>query len=194
MTQDMIGFITDFGDEAVMLPVTSLVAGMLAWARWWRGLATWCSAVGGTLAAIFVLKVVSLVWIACWSGPGLGSPSGHTAASTAIYGSIGVLVLHRSAASRRWAVGGAGLIATLIGTSRLLLGVHSVADVLAGAAVGMAGVAAFATLSGPVPALLRPRRLVVITAMTALALHGYRLPVEALIRSTSRCPIWFVRA
>ena len=68
---------------------------------------------------------------------GSSFPSGHSAASAACWAAIALV------ASRRWkqrgrsvVFAGAGGIAMLVATSRVLLGVHWLTDVIAGVAVG----------------------------------------------------------
>ncbi len=71
-------------------------------------------------------------------------PSGHAATGIAVFGLIGVLA-GLSAPSRlgRLAWGGAGLLlGAAIGASRVVLNVHYVSDVVAGALVGLAWLSA----------------------------------------------------
>lgn len=65
-------------------------------------------------------------------------PSGHTAAATAFYGALAVL-LSRASAGRRWgltAVAVAALIAVGVGFSRVYRGLHHPSDVVAGWLLG----------------------------------------------------------
>jgi len=64
----------------------------------------------------------------------VGFPSGHTIAATTVYG--GVLVAFDRHRDRRLVVPVAGLVAA-VGLSRVVLGVHYLGDVVAGAAVGL---------------------------------------------------------
>jgi membrane-associated phospholipid phosphatase len=68
---------------------------------------------------------------------GYSFPSGHTAAAAAGWSAV-ALVLGRGRSPRVRAVlaGGAALIAVIVATSRALLGVHWVSDVLGGLALG----------------------------------------------------------
>ena len=47
-------FLTDFADQAVVLPVAVAIAFVLAVAGWWRGLIAWLIGVGGTIAVMAV--------------------------------------------------------------------------------------------------------------------------------------------
>ncbi|WP_049986677.1 phosphatase PAP2 family protein [Halobellus rufus] len=70
---------------------------------------------------------------------GLGFPSGHALGSTTFWGGVAVLA-HRGAWRRRLAVA-AAVVAT-VALSRVLIGVHYLADVVAGVAIGTAFLAA----------------------------------------------------
>ncbi len=66
----------------------------------------------------------------------LSFPSGHLANSMVVYVLLAVFLI-RDEAKRRWAVGAAILLSLLIGTSRVLLGVHWPSDVAGGWAFGL---------------------------------------------------------
>ncbi len=69
-------------------------------------------------------------------------PSGHSTVSLATYGALAVVLARH--VPRRWrlaVLGGAALLVSLIGFSRLYLGVHYLSDVLAGFAAGTAWLA-----------------------------------------------------
>lgn len=182
-------FLTDFADQAVVLPVVAVVALVLAANGWWRGAAAWLGMIGVTFGAVLALK---LGFLACrpvfgpWS---IHSPSGHTAAAAAVAGGLAVLLSRRPAA----ALPASLLAAALIGLSRVVLGFHSVPEVILGGATGVAGAVAFARLAGPP----RPgRRLPLLTGavMAAVLLHGWRLPAEAAIWDASHGMLDFVPA
>lgn len=173
-------FLTNFADQAVMLPVVFVIAIVLAMQGWWRGALMWLGVVFVTFGLTLVLK---LVFLAC--APLLGpidiySPSGHVAAATVVAGGLTALLTRRRASIMPVAM----LAAAVIGVSRLVLGLHSVPEVVAGALVGLAGAAALLTLAGAPPAL-RPSRLLAVVAIVAALFHGMHLPAEAAIRHTA---------
>lgn len=68
---------------------------------------------------------------------GYSFPSGHTVAAASAWSAIAlVLGRDRSRGARAWLAGGAALIAVSVATSRALLGVHWLSDVIAGLAIG----------------------------------------------------------
>lgn len=79
--------------------------------------------------------------------PGFGYPSGHSAQSAAAWMALAFVLAARWPARRRLVLGGAVAIVVAVGASRVILGVHSPTDVLAGWALG-----------GAVALLLAPRR------------------------------------
>ena len=72
-----------------------------------------------------------------WAGTadGFGFPSGHAVGATAVFGTAAALV--GPSRRRRALVGAAGLV-SVVAFTRVALGVHYLADVLAGVAVGVA--------------------------------------------------------
>jgi undecaprenyl-diphosphatase len=70
---------------------------------------------------------------------GFSFPSGHTAASAALYAAIALVVgRHRSRRTKAVLAGLAGGITVAVAMSRVLLGAHWLTDVIAGAALGWA--------------------------------------------------------
>ena len=62
---------------------------------------------------------------------------------------------------------------------------HSPAEVMIGAGVGLAGALALPLLAGPTPRGLDGRRVAVIAVAVVVIFHGMHLPAEAHIRSTA---------
>lgn len=162
--------LSDFADQAVVLPLTLAVAlALLATGRR-RATRAWMLAVPGTLAAMLVLKIAFLSCPAAW--PVLRSPSGHAAAAAAVYGSLAWSMGFRWAWLAALAAGGA------VGASRLALDLHSPAEVGLGVLVGVLGAIAFTVLAGPAPR--SPRWPIVAAVAVVLAgFHGQRLGAEA---------------
>ena len=75
-------FLTDFADQAVVLPLVLAVALVLALQGWRRGAAAWLVAIGATFAVILVLKLVFLGCTPLFGPADMRSPSGHVAAAT----------------------------------------------------------------------------------------------------------------
>jgi membrane-associated phospholipid phosphatase len=176
-----VTFLTDFADQAVVLPLLVVVTLALFTLGWRRGAAAWLVALAGTLGAMLALK---LVLTACAASLGLltlHSPSGHTAAASVIAGGLTV-VLGRS---RALALPAAALAAVVIGLSRLALGLHSLTEVLIGGLVGLAGTAVLLLLAGAPPPAWRPRWAAVAAVAVVLLLHGQHLDAEPRIRSAA---------
>jgi membrane-associated phospholipid phosphatase len=172
--------LTDYADEAVVLPLIAVVALVLGLLGWRRGALAWLVAVGLSFTSVLALK---LVFVTC--GPALGlpalrSPSGHTAAAAVIAGGIAV-VLGRGG---QQVAAIAGLAAALIGVTRVVLGLHSPAEVAVGGALGILGMLGFAALAGKPPAL-RLRWLFAAIVAVALLLHGQHLNAETTIRAVA---------
>lgn len=181
--------VTNFGDQAVILPLAVAIALVLALSGWRRGALAWTSAIGGTLALILFLK---LRFFACGHvspGASFGNPSGHTAAAAAVYGALAAVLVRYIRDDRRWAllcaVAIGVLLAVVIGKTRLMLDMHSMAEVVVGGAIGVGGAASFVLLAGPPSHAVRIERIVATGLLAVAILYGYRLPAEAAIKSVA---------
>jgi membrane-associated phospholipid phosphatase len=174
-------FLTDYADQAVLLPVAAVVALALFVSGWHRGAFAWVLAVLGVLGFMLGLKVTSMACGHLLLGPELRSPSGHTAAAATIYGGLFVLVARRHLGGAGWCFVFPAAVALLIGTTRLALGVHTVVEVVLGAAVGVSGAAIAVRLAGRPPAGLHLGRLAATVAAVAVFSHGFHLRAEASI-------------
>jgi membrane-associated phospholipid phosphatase len=170
----VVAFLTDFADQAVLLPLAFIVAGCLAISGWWRGAVAWLLGIGATLAAMLFLKIG---FIACGPDDILRSPSGHTAAAAVVCGGLMAVL----GDDRRLAVPAAVLAALLIGISRFALGAHTPLEILVGAATGIAGAWLVVRFAGPIPKFRR-NRIVIAALLVVVLLHGMHMPAEAHIR------------
>ncbi|MBD0270621.1 MAG: phosphatase PAP2 family protein [Acetobacteraceae bacterium] len=179
-------FLTDFADLGVLLPLTGLVALALILVGRRREALAWTLAISGTFATMLVLKLFVFVVFGSASIKGLGNPSGHTAAGIVVYAGLVALVGERFAPRVPIALLAGAVFGALFGFSRWALRYHSLADVLVGGAVGLAGVLALAWLAGPRRREAPASGLAVVAAVSLLAvltLHGTKLHAEAALRS-----------
>jgi len=98
------------------------------------------SAILGALALTLALKGLFAlprppVELQVGHASGYGFPSGHAIGATVLWGLL-ALVLERG--SHRWRAVGAGAVVAVVATSRLVIGVHYVADVAIGIGIGLA--------------------------------------------------------
>ena len=179
-------FLTDFADQAVVLPLAAAIAITLLLLGWWRGAIGWIVAVPATLGMVLSLKIVFYACQGTLPDFGIRSPSGHTASATVVYGGLLALfgkhgVGHR--ARHLLVIGSmAMLLALLFGFSRVDLGVHTVPDVLVGGAVGTIGALLFVVLAGQPPKGLRRWVLGAVTVLVAVLCHGRELQAEEAIQ------------
>jgi membrane-associated phospholipid phosphatase len=178
----VLTFVTDFADQAVVLPVALAIACVLAAAGWWRGLVAWLIGIGGTIAAMATLKVVFMACGHLVPEVGLRSPSGHTASATVLGAGLAALLERKVGRSGTLiAVAAAVGAAVLIGFSRLHLHMHSVPEVIAGGLVGLAGGIALVRLAGPPPPSLRRAPVITTVVLIVVLLHGRHLGAESWI-------------
>ena len=177
--------ITDLGDQAVILPLLLAVGLVLLLAGWWRGALAWFIAVPATLGAVLVAKLSTMACQSLMPPVGLLSPSGHTASAAVVYGGLLALVI----GGPRAALLCGAAVAGLVGYTRVSLGVHTVADVVAGGLIGTAGAVALALLAGPRPALRRWIGVAAAAVAVLVLFHGRHVYAEMHIRQMSQ-QIW----
>jgi membrane-associated phospholipid phosphatase len=178
-----VQFVTDFADQAVILPLIAVVALFLACAATPKSAALWLFCAGATLGLAAVLKIGFSGCLFASPVAGLRSPSGHTASAVFVAGGLTVVL---AGPPRRFPLAPllAGLAAgAIIAATRVLLGYHTCVEVLAGALAGLGGLACLATLWRPAP-LPRKAVLLALCAGTAIALHGVHLTAETWLRDT----------
>lgn len=163
-----------------MLPLMLAVAIALLQQGWRRGVAAWVAVVCATFGVTLALKLFFIPCSDALDVPALHTPSGHVAAATVVVGGLATLLLGSVPA----------VLVTLatvvsIGASRLMLGEHTAVEVAVGAVLGLTGVGAMAWLSGPRPAALNVRRVVLIAVLVAAVFHGLHMPAEAHIRGVA---------
>lgn len=182
-------YLTDFADQAVILPLVLAIAVALAVQGWRRGALVWLGVVGTTFLAVLIFKLVFLSCMPVFGPLDIYSPSGHTAAATVVAGGLAAVLTRRRSSMLPAAIAAAALI----GVSRLVLGLHSLPEVCIGAVLGLAGTAALMRYAGHVPRL-RPLPLAAVATVVMLIFHGLHLPAEAAIRHTAYRAAWFIPA
>lgn len=178
-----IRYLTDFADQAVILPLMACVAITLWASGWRRGAIVWCLGTGATLGLMLVLK---LGFRAC--GPeifgdgNLQSPSGHTAAAGAVYGTILGFINTRLGGQQASRLLVVLAVVVLVGISRVLLGAHTPAEALIGGVIGFLSAQAILHLAGePTGGRSITLSLLPVLALPLL-LHGFHLPAEEQIK------------
>ncbi len=172
-------FLTDFADQAVMLPVFALVAIGLAISGWYRGVFAWLLAIGGALGTIGLLKYLFYACGSVLGSTGIHSPSGHTGATAAVYGG-GLLLLLRGRVRTIWLVALPVTLALIIGFSRVEVGAHVPVETVVGGGVGLLGAALLVVLAGPRPQL-RAWPIALSCLLTIAVCHGLRFNAEGIV-------------
>ncbi len=191
-------FLTNFGDQGLVLPLAAAIAITLLLLGWWRGALAWSIAVPATLATILSLKIIFYACHAVLPHVGVRSPSGHTASATVVYGGLLALLGRRGIADNMRRLGrhvllialAALLLAALFGFSRVDLGVHTVPDVLVGGAVGILGAVVMVLLAGQPPPRFRRWILGAVVIVMVVLLHGQTLNAEEAIRHLAISTWW----
>jgi membrane-associated phospholipid phosphatase len=189
-------FVTEFGDQAVILPFVITVAAVLLALGASREAAIWCLAIFLSLSGALLAKLVFIPCGHLLPVPGIRSPSGHAAAAIAAYGGFAVLWAKFATDTRLRAlfVSAAVLGSLAIAASRIVLGAHTAGEVALGGLIGLAAPLLMAR-SGVQGARAAPRPhlllLLLVPLLAALLLHGRTLSVETEIdRFALRLAAW----
>jgi membrane-associated phospholipid phosphatase len=184
-----VRYLTDFADQAVIIPLVFAIAIALAIQGWRRGAVTWLIVVACTFLATLTFKLMFLACSPLFGPMDIHSPSGHVAAATVVTGGLAAMLTGRRVSMFPAAV----LAAVVIGISRLVLGMHSLPEVIFGALIGLLGAAALMRFAGRPPELkLAP--LIAVVVVIAGLFHGLHLPAEAAIRHTAFRAAQFIPA
>ncbi len=177
----VMGTVTDFGDLAVVLPTAGVALVWLCGGERWQTARWWLASVSGCILTVILLKLALEKGHLGISIAGLDSPSGHTAASTMVYGSIAILLgLEMTGWWRGLMIVLGGIVVAAIAATRFYIGGHTLLEVVAGLSIGAAWAALFfgygyrreGRVGAHVLALLLP------AAGIALATHGLHMPVS----------------
>jgi membrane-associated phospholipid phosphatase len=176
--------LTQFGDLAVLLPLTAVMLSWLLVIRFSGGAAWWTFAVVFCAGSTAVLKIF---FYGCPLASDLHTPSGHSSFATLVYGAITLVSATETARVRRVMTIGAGAGFILaIAVSRLLLSVHSALEVGVGLVIGSAALALFG--QGYLrlrAAQVWPPPLLIASAVVVFVLYGRELHAEELLRGIS---------
>ena len=182
---NVVSFVTNFGDLAVLVPLALTVLIWLLWVHNRREALWWCVAVvvctGGTAA-------FKIFFYACPPIQDLHSPSGHTAFSALVYGAIaGIIAIERSGWRRVAMVGLAPLFIAAIAVSRVLIEAHTVLEVVVGLSLGLATLGCF-LLSYRRQRLgyVNVRPMLIGACIIAVLLNGKALGAEDFLHLLSR--------
>ncbi len=178
-------FWTDFADGAVMFPLGVAIAVALVILRQRRAALAWSIAIGCVWATMLVFKLAGymiegLLPASPLSMIDLVTPSGHVASATVVYGGLIGLLLWRPDTLVVRTLLATTVIAVGMGVTRVMMGAHSIAEVLTGAAVGIVGVY-WMTAAGVQVERRARLPLVIVAAFVMINRYGNHLGWEQTI-------------
>lgn len=178
-------FWTDFADGAVMFPLGVAIAVALVILRQRRAALAWSIAIGCVWATMLVFKLAGymiegLLPASPLSMIDLVTPSGHVASATVVYGGLIGLLLWRPDTLVVRTLLATTVIAVGMGVTRVMMGAHSIAEVLTGAAVGIVGVY-WMTAAGVQVERRARLPLVIVAALVMVSRYGNHLGWEQTI-------------
>jgi membrane-associated phospholipid phosphatase len=182
--------ITDFADQAVVLPLSAAILIVFACMQWWRGAIAWSAVVGSAFAVILLFKLRFFACNQVLPEAIVRNPSGHTAAAAVVYGGLAITIVRSKWTMDRAlipiAAAISALIAGVIGISRLRLDKHSMLEVLIGAGIGIVGAVFFALWAGPPEGDLRFRRRLLVVVLVIAVFYGVQMPLEQRLESIGK--------
>jgi membrane-associated phospholipid phosphatase len=177
--------ITSFGGQAVILPILLVVTLMLLASGQRRAAFWWAFSVALVLGLVLVAKIAFIPCGTHLPVSGLRSPSGHAGASMAVYGSLGVLLARLvSGPALKGIVAGSGVLMVLaIAVTRVVLGAHTLPEVILGSMIGLIAPLLLASrrdlFDGPVR--LRWISLLIGPVVLVALFHRFELRAEGVI-------------
>ena len=180
----LLWIVTDLGDSLLLGACVMVVAICLMLSRCRKEAFTLCAAFFLTSATIAFMKIVCIGCFAPFPWLTVRSPSGHSALSLAVFGTMALIIARRVGWIGRFVVWTSTiLLAGTIAYSRVLLGMHLRAEVLIGLGVGGVAIwlAAIFLKHQPTPPI-KYRPIVIVLAAVIFILYGDRAPAEGLIK------------
>jgi membrane-associated phospholipid phosphatase len=176
--------VTDAGDSTLLAGIVAASAGYLLFSGCRKGAA---AMILSFVTAAIIVGGFKLAFLSCgtyYRRFGIQSPSGHTALSLAVFSAFAMLLASRLAGWRRFLVVLLlSLLIAAIGVTRVLLGFHTMREVIIGLIAGAlaAGLVRSFLRHGEIPPF--DIRVLALSAVPAAILfHGTHLPTEGVIR------------
>jgi membrane-associated phospholipid phosphatase len=161
--------ITMFGDTVVMMPAAAIIAVWLLAGRAWRMALWWGLLFTLGLIAVAATKIAFIGWGIGISALDFTGISGHAMRASAVLPVIASLLLQPASPPARTAGITLGVaLGLLIGESHIVLGYHSVSEVVAGCLLGSAVGLGFIRMSDPLSGPQLDRRLAALSLFALL--------------------------
>lgn len=178
-------FLTDFGDSAVLLPLSAVV---LVWLLMTRSVAAAMWWVGALALFGGIIGALKLLFFACPPATDINSPSGHTGFSLVVYGGLAIVITtgRRSAWVQTAIMLTAIAFVVGIAKSRVALRMHTSPETVIGFVIGAMTLALFGF--GYLRAENNSRRVVPLligVIVTLVVFHGSQLNPEKGLHALS---------
>jgi membrane-associated phospholipid phosphatase len=181
----VIDVVTNLGESSFLFAIAAAIAASLAWRKRWRASLVFMLAFLLAAAGIGLLKMIFIGCTVSWFPVVVHSPSGHAAMAAVVLGTVAAMTANGKKGWRRYAP----LILALslvmaIAATRVILGVHSMAEVAMGLFVGgLVASAATYFLRREKGTLPEGRALAIILLVVGGLFYGTHVSVENFIRT-----------
>jgi membrane-associated phospholipid phosphatase len=175
--------LTDFGDTAVLLPLSILFF------IWLLATSTARTALFWLLVLVLcdvLLGVMKVYFLSCPVGAALHSPSGHTGFAIFVYGSLtaaSALAVRRRRWLRSSIIALGVILVAAIAASRFMLGRHNILEISIGAVIGVVALTVFVAVYRRSPIRRGPVILLGLAALIVVMIfHGEHIMAEGYLR------------
>ncbi|MBO9535894.1 phosphatase PAP2 family protein [Herbaspirillum sp.] len=186
-------FITFFGDSNFTLPGAALLFLWLVCNSRWQQALRWGWWFGLAMLLVAVSKILFMAWNIAPPLLNFTGISGHSASAAMLYLGMALLLSQEHGAGRRlFYLSLAALLVVAIAMSRLILGAHSMSEVIAGVGIGAFAVFLFnASLASPDPqpdtAPMKGKSLMAASLLLLLLLtDGRPAPTQTILEEIAQ--------
>jgi membrane-associated phospholipid phosphatase len=175
--------ITNIGDSTAMVPVAAAIAVWLFVKRDPGAAGLWLASFSAGALIVVATKIAFIGWGIGFTPLNFTGLSGHATLSTAIFVTVGYLVVSNDEPSRRRCATSVGAILGLvIAASRVILHRHSLSEAMSGWILGLLIALGFIGLSRNLGARQIPRSVVAACAMLLISITwNYQAPSQRWI-------------
>lgn len=185
--------ITFLGDSNFTLPCAALLFLWLAYNSRWRQALHWGWWFGLTMLIVAVSKILFMAWNIAPPLLNFTGISGHSASAAMLYLGMALMLSQARGAGRRlFYLSVAVLLVAAIAISRLILGAHSLSEVIAGVGIGAFAVFLFSTALPPsgrqrdAPPLKGTQLMAVSMLLFLLLIDGRPAPTQTILEKIAQ--------
>lgn len=180
LDETLLSIITDLGDAGFLLPMSILLGLTLLLSGDRRSALAFVVSLAICVAATVMAKVAFMTCAGERAGAAIYSPSGHASLAALFFPALALVGGRNGSRLYKGAfVLACALIVLLIAGSRVVLGVHTLAETAAGVAIGLGSFGFFWRFASPHGAIFAPAFIAALSLLAvAYAIFGSHVGIE----------------